>query len=146
MHLIKPGIEAVQAKVPLPIAVYDDVLARRAVAVTPEGGRIAIAAMHQTPLEPAKKAVLAAAAQAGKTIAAETICLDAARMCLEETGRTDLADSYVERFLREHQAEYGAFVIPQVPLTRIMCRLRDLRTPVFDSMEPFVDELAGVTP
>lgn len=75
---------------------------------------------------------------------AETICLDAAQACLKETGSTNMADGYVERFLREHQTEYGAFVIPQVPLTRVMCRLRDMQTPVFDSMEPFIDELAGI--
>lgn len=47
-NLIKPGIERVQAEVALPIIVYDDVLARRAVAATPDGGKIAVVAMHQT--------------------------------------------------------------------------------------------------
>lgn len=52
-----------------------------------------------------------------------------------------MADVYFERYLREHQDEYSAYVIPQVPLTRIMPKIRDMKTPVFDSMEPFVDKL-----
>ena len=49
--LVKPGIEKVREKVPMPIIVYDDVQAERAVAVTPEGGKIAVIAMKDTPLE-----------------------------------------------------------------------------------------------
>lgn len=47
---------------------------------------------------------------------------------LAETGNTDLADRYFERYLRQHQKEYDAYVIPQVPLTRLMPRI---------SAEPF---------
>lgn len=51
----------------LPILVYDDVLARRAVVVTPEGGKIAVAAMNTAALGPTKLAVESAAKQAEKT-------------------------------------------------------------------------------
>ncbi len=139
---IKPGIEKVQEKVPLPIVVYDDVLARRAVAAVPEGGRIAVIAMKKAPLEMTRQAVEAAALKAGKKVTVETICVQSAADCLAETGSTELADGYMERYLRAHQKEYGAYVIPQVPLTRMMPKLRDMTTPVFDSIEPFVDELA----
>lgn len=70
--------------------------------------------------------------------------MDAAKNCLAETGGTDLADQYFERWLRANQHKYGAYILPQVPLTRLKPRLRDMGTPVFDSMEPFVDELAKV--
>ncbi len=99
-------------------------------------------AIKETPLEPSRQAVLAAARQAGKEVSVCKLCIEAAQHCLEETERTDWADAYVERFLRKHAGEYHAFVIPQVPLTRLMPRLRDLPTPVFDSMEPFVEALA----
>ncbi len=115
-NLIKPGVALAQTMVPQPIVVYDDVQARQA--------------------------VLAAARQAGKEVSVCKLCIEAAQHCLEETGRTDWADAYVERFLRKHAGEYHAFVIPQVPLTRLMPRLRDLPAPVFDSMEPFVEALA----
>ena len=141
-NLIKPGVALAQTMVPQPIVVYDDVQARRAVAVTPPGGKIAVVAMKETPLEPSRQAVLAAARQAGKEVSVCKLCIEAAQHCLEETGRTDWADAYVERFLRKHAGEYHAFVIPQGPLTRLMPRLRDLPTPVFDSMEPFVEALA----
>lgn len=139
---IKSGIEKVQKSVALPILVYDDVLARRAVAATPNGGRIAVAAMNTAALGPTKLAVKSAAQQAEKNIEVETICVEAAKSCLEETGSTELADQYFERWLRENQQKYSSFVLPQVPLTRLMPRLRDMETPVFDSMKPFVDELA----
>ena len=139
--LIKPGIESVREKVALPIIVYDDVQAERAVAVTPEGGKIAVIAMKTTPLEPGRKAVLEAAQRAGKHVQVETICVESAAKCLQETGNTELADVYFERYLRENQNNYSAYVIPQIPLTRLMPKLRDMRTPVFDSMEPFVDKL-----
>ena len=139
--LVKPGIEAVRRQVPLPIIVYDDVQAERAVDVVPEGGKIAVIAAKTTPLEPGRTAVEEAAERAGKSVQIETICVESARNCLAETGRTDLADVYFERYLREHQGEYHAFVIPQVPLTRLMPALRDLKIPAFDSMEPFVDKL-----
>lgn len=61
---------------------------------------------------------------------------------MAEIGSTELADQDFERWLRTNQQKYSAFVLPQVPLTRLMPRLRDMATPVFDSMEPFVDELA----
>ena len=48
-------------------AAEDDVLARRAVAVTPEGGKIAVAAMNTAALGPTKLAVESAAKQAEKT-------------------------------------------------------------------------------
>lgn len=48
---VKPGIEAVRRKVPLPIIVYDDVQAERAVSVTPHGGTVAVLAMWETSLE-----------------------------------------------------------------------------------------------
>ncbi len=139
---IKPGIAEVQKRVSLPIVVYDDVLAERAVAASPEGGKIAVIAMKEAPLEAAKQAVLEAADRAGKSVRVEKICVKAARDCLRETGDARLADEYFERYLRSHDSEYSAFVIPQVPLTRIMPRIRDLNTPVFDSMEPFVERLA----
>lgn len=139
--LVKPGIEAVRHQVPRPIIVYDDVQAERAVNIVPDGGKIAVIAMRTTPLEPGRLAVSEAAARAGKSVWIETICVESAKSCLEETGKTDLADAYFERYLREHQGEYNAFVIPQVPLTRIMPAIRDLKTPVFDSMEPFIDKL-----
>lgn len=144
-NLVKPGIEEVQRKVPLPIVVYDDVQAERAVAVTPDGGKIAVIAMKETPLEPSRKAVMEAARRAGKQITIEKICVESARNCLLETGNIELADGYMECYLREHQCDYGAYVIPQVPLTRIMPRIRDMTTPVFDSMEPFMEELAKGT-
>lgn len=140
-NLVKPGIEKVQQQVPLPIVVYDDVQAERAVAVTPDGGKIAVIAMKETPLEPSRKAVRKAACRAGKNVVIEKICVESARDCLLETGNIELADGYMERYLREHQKEYSAFVIPQVPLTRIMPKIRDLATPVFDSMEPFLEYL-----
>lgn len=62
---------------------------------------------------------------------------------LAEIGNTDLADRYFERYLRQHQKEYDAYVIPQVPLTRLMPRLRDMEAPVFDSIEPFIDKLVN---
>ena len=139
---IKGGIDKVQEKVSLPILVYDDVLAERAVAVTPDGGKIAVAAMNRAAPGPAKLALEAAANRAGKRIEVETIFLETAKNCLDETGSTELADQYVERWLRVNQEKYSAFILPQVPLTRLMPRLRDMDTPVFDSMEPFVDELA----
>lgn len=139
--LVKPGIEKVRCQVPLPIIVYDDVQAERAVAVTPDGGKIAVIAMKDEPLEPSRKAVREAAERAGKSVQVDTICVMSAKRCLEETRRQDLADAYFERYLREHQGEYDAFVIPQVPLTRIMPVIRDLKTPVFDSMEPFIERL-----
>ena len=139
--LVKPGIEKVREKVPMPIIVYDDVQAERAVAVTPEGGKIAVIAMKDTPLEPSKKAVLEASVRAEKNIAVETICVESAKNCLAETGSEALADEYFIRYLRENRDRYSAFVIPQVPLSRIMVKIRDLKTPVFDSMEPFVDKL-----
>ena len=139
---IKGGIEKVQESVALPILVYDDVLARRAVAVTPEGGKIAVAAMNTAALGPTKLAVEFAARQVGKNIEVEPACVEAAKNCLAETGSTELADQYFERWLRTNQQKYSAFLLPQVPLTRLMPRLRDMATPVFDSMEPFVDELA----
>ena len=139
---IKGGIEKVQESVALPILVYDDVLARRAVAVTPEGGKIAVAAMNTAALGPTKVAVEFAARQAGKNIEVEAVCVEAAKNCLAETGSTELADQYFERWLRANQQKYSALVLPQVPLTRLVPRLRDMETPVFDSMEPFVDELA----
>ncbi len=141
---IKGGMEKVQEKVALPIAVYDDVLARRAVAVTADGGTICVAAMNTAALGPTKLAVEAAAQQAGKHIEVEIVCVEAAKNCPAETGSTDLADQYFERWLRANQQKYSAFVLPQVPLTRLKPRLRDMGTPVFDSMEPFVDELAKV--
>ena len=140
-NLIKPGIEEVQKRVSLPIVVYDDVLANRALEVTPDGGRIAVIAMNTLPLDPAKRAVEAAAQKAGKQVEISTICVETAKICLAETGSAELADAYMERYLRKHQKEYSAYIIPQVPMTRIMPRLRDMETPVFDSMEPFVDEL-----
>lgn len=85
--------------------------------------------------------MLAAAKRVGKEVIVEKVCLNAAYQCLRETGNTDLADAYVERYLRENQSRYHAFVIPQAPLTRMMPRLRDMTTPVFDSMEPFLDRL-----
>lgn len=139
--LIKPGIEGVRKEVELPIIVYDDVQAERAVAVTPDGGKIAVIAMKETPLEPGKKAVLEAAQRAGKTVSVEKICVEAAQKCFQETGSNEMADIYFERYLREHQGEYSTYVIPQVPLTRIMPKLRDMSTPVFDSLEPFIDKL-----
>lgn len=99
-------------------------------------------AMKETPLAPGRLAVEQAARQAGKGVVIDTICVEAAANCLKETGDTDLADQYFRRWLRRHQGEYSAFVIPQVPLTRIMPHIRDLETPVFDSMEPFLAELA----
>ncbi len=141
-NLVKPGIEEVQKQVPLPIVVYDDVQAERAVSVTPDGGKIAVIAMKETPLKPSKQAVQEAARRAGKNVVIEKICVESARNCLLETGNIELADTYMERYLREHQKEYSAFVIPQVPLTRIMPRIRDMATPVFDSMEPFLEYLA----
>ncbi len=51
-NLVKPGIGDVQAE--------------RVVAVTPDGGRIAVIAMKETPLEPSRKAVMEAARRAGK--------------------------------------------------------------------------------
>lgn len=140
--LVKPGIEKVQAKVPVPIVVYDDVQARLAVAATPVDGCIGVVAMKETPLAPSKLAVEQAARQAGKRVMVQTICVESAANCLKETGDTALADQYFERWLRRYQEAYSAFVIPQVPLTRIMPRIRDLETPVFDSMEPFMKELA----
>lgn len=139
---IKSGIAVVQERVARPILVYDDVLAQRAVAVTPDGGKICIAAMNTAAPGPAKLAVEAAAQKAGKRVEAETILLEAAQNCLKETGSTELADQYVERWLRSNQHKYSAIILPQVPLTRLMPRLRDMDTPVFDSMEPFVDQLA----
>ena len=139
---IKGGVEKVQESVAPPILVYDDVLARRAVAVTPEGGKIAVAAMNTAALGPTKLAVEFAARQAGKNIEVEPICVETAKNCLAETGSTELADQDFERWLRANQQKYSAFVLPQVPLTRLMSRLRDMETPVFDSMKPFVDELA----
>ena len=138
---IKGGIAKVQEQVGKPILVYDDVLAKRAVAVTPDGGKIAVAAMNTAALGPTRLAVESAARQAGKNIEVETICVEAAKNCMEETGSTELADQYFEHWLRANQQKYSAFVLPQVPLTRLMSRLRDMETPVFDSMEPFVDEL-----
>ena len=137
---IKPGIEKVQEKVALPIIVYDDVLAERAVAVTPDGGKIAAAAMNTAAPGAAKLAVEAAAKRAGKQIQVDAICLEAAKNCLAETGSTELADQYMERWLRANREGYSAFILPQVPLTRMMPRLRDMETPVFDSMEPFIDD------
>lgn len=139
---IKPGIEKVQEKVSLPIRVYDDVLAERAVAVTPDGGKIAVAAMNTAAPGPAKLAVEAAAKRAGKKIEVETVVWEAAKKCLGETGNIEWADQYAERWLRENQGKYSAFILPQVPLTRMMPKLRDMQTPVFDSIEPFIDELA----
>lgn len=139
---IKPGIEKVQEKVTLPITVYDDVLAERGVAVTPDGGTVAVAAMNTAAPGPTKLAVEIYAKQVGKQVNVETVFLEKAKNCLEETGSTDLADQYMERWLRANQHKYSAYILPQVPLTRIMPRLRDMDTPVFDSMEPFVDELA----
>lgn len=115
---IKSGIAQVQEQVERPIFVYGNVLAKRAVAVTADGGIICVAAMNTAPLGPTRLAAEAAARQAGKRIEVETVCVEAAKNCLAETGSTDLADQYMERWLR------------------------DMDTPVFDSMEPFVDELA----
>lgn len=70
---IKSGIEKVQESVALPIWVYDDVLARRAVDITPEGGKIAVAAMNTAALGPTKEAVEFAAKQAGKNIEVEAV-------------------------------------------------------------------------
>lgn len=142
-NLVKPGIEEVQRQVSLPIVVYDDVQAERAISVTPEGGKIAVIAMKETPLEPSRQAVQNAAYKAGKNVIIDKICVESARNCILETGSSDLADAYMERYLREHQTEYSAFVIPQVPLTRIMPKIRDLTTPVFDSMEPFLEYLVN---
>ncbi len=142
-NLVKPGIEKVRKQVPLPIVVYDDVQAEYAVTVTPDGGKIGVIAMRETPLEPSKRAVEDAARRAGKKIHIEKICVESARSCLRETGDIQLADAYFERCLREHQAEYHAFVIPQIPLTRLMPKIRDMKTPVFDSMEPFLEQLVN---
>ena len=139
--LVKPGIEKVRPFVSAPIICYDDVQAEKAVEVTPNGGRIAVIAMNTASLAPSEKAVHEAAARAGKKAEVTTICVEAARECLAETGRADIADQYFERYLREHQDAYHAFVIPQIPMTRIMPKIRDLRTPVFDSIEPFLDRL-----
>lgn len=139
---IKSGIAKVQEQVARPILVYDDVLAKRAVSITVDGGAICMAAMNTAALGPTKLAVEVAARQAGKHIKVETVCVEAAKNCLAETGSADLADQYMERWLRANQHKYSAILLPQVPLTRLMPRLRDMDTPVFDSMEPFVDELA----
>lgn len=140
--LVKPGIEKVRERVSLPILVYDDVQAERAVAVTPNGGKIAAIAMNTASIGPSKKAIEEAALRAGKQIEVEAICVESGKAALAETGDTEIADGYFERYLREHQHEYSAYVIPQVPLTRIMPKIRDMETPVFDSMEPFVEALA----
>ena len=142
--LVKPGIEQVRPLVPVPIVCYDDVQAERAVASVPDGGKIAVIAMNTASLAPSQKAVYEAAARAGKSVEAVTICVEDGRKCLAETGSTDLADAYFERYLRAHQEEYYAFVIPQIPLSRIMPKIRDLRTPVFDSIEPFLDHLVNL--
>ncbi len=142
--LVKPGIETVRSLVSKPILCYDDVQAERAVASVPDGGKIAVIAMNTASLAPSQKAVYEAAERAGKTVETVTICVESGRKCLAETGSTDMADAYFERYLREHQEEYHAFVIPQIPLSRIMPKIRDLRTPVFDSIEPFLDQLANL--
>jgi len=111
-------------------------------AVTPDGGKIAVATMNTAAPGPAKLAVEAAAKRAGKSVEVETVFWEKAKNCLEETGSAEVADQYAERWLRANQEKYSAFILPQVPLTRMMPRLRDMATPVFDSMEPFVDELA----
>ncbi len=141
--LVKPGIEKVRSLVPKPIVCYDDVQAEQAVAAVPDGGKIAVIAMNTASLAPSQKAVYEAAERAGKNVEAVTICVESGRQCLAQTGSTDLADAYFERYLREHQDAYHAFVIPQIPLSRIMPKIRDLRTPVFDSIEPFIDSLVN---
>lgn len=141
--LVKPGIEKVRPLVSKPVLCYDDVQAERAVAAVPDGGKIAVIAMNIASLAPSQKAVYEAAERAGKTVEAVTICVEDGRKCLAETGSTDMADTCFERYLREHQNEYHAFVIPQIPLSRIMPKIRDLRTPVFDSIEPFIDRLVN---
>ena len=139
--LVKEGIDEIRPLVPVPIIVYDDAAAFRAVEVCPDGGRIAVIAMKRTPLPLAADAVRKAAARAGKTVAIEEIVAEAAAGALAETGSETAADEYFIRYLREHQDDYAAFVVPQVPLSRIMPYIRDMRTPVFDSMEPMLDRL-----
>lgn len=141
--LVKPGIEKVRPLVSKPILCYDDVQAERAVAAVSDGGKIAVIAMNITSLAPSQKAVYEAAERAGKNVEAVTICVESGRNCLAETGSTDMADAYFERYLREHQDEYHAFVIPQIPLSRIMSKIRDLRRPIFYSIEPFIDRLVN---
>ena len=139
--LVKEGIDEIRPLVPVPIIVYDDAAAFRAVEACPDGGTVAVIAMKKTPLPLAADAVNKAAARAGKTVRVEQIVVEAAAEALRETGDEALADVYFERYLRAHQDRYAAYLIPQVPLSRIMPRIRDLRTPVFDSMEPLLDRL-----
>ena len=139
--LVKGGIDEIRPYIPVPVIVYDDAAAYRAVEVCPEGGTIAVIAMKNMPLPLAADAVNKAAARAGKNVCVKQIVVKAAAEALRETGSEEIADAYFERYLREHQDEYAAYVVPQVPLSRIMPRVRDMRTPVFDSMEPLLDRL-----
>ena len=144
--LVKEGIDQIRPLVPVPVIVYDDAAAFRAVEACPDGGTIAVIAMKYTPLPLAADAAEKAAARAGKNVRIEQIVVKAAAEALRETGDERLADTYFERYLREHQDKYSAYLIPQVPLSRLMPRLRDMRVPVFDSMEPLLDRLIRHAP
>ncbi|MCD8075092.1 MAG: hypothetical protein LUF27_08655 [Lachnospiraceae bacterium] len=141
--LVKGGIETVRPQVPVPVIVYDDAAVERAIEVTPDGGRIAVIAMKKTPLPLAADAAGSAAKRAGKTIWVDQIVVESAAECLRETKNQALADEYFIRYLREHQDSYSAYVVPQVPLSRIMPMVRDMKTPVFDSMESLLDGLVN---
>ena len=139
--LVKEGIDDVRVQVPIPIIIYDDAAAERAVAVTPDGGRIAVAAMKQTPLPLGAQAVQQASKRAQKTILVDQICVTPQAYSSPAACGGFTEDDVFIAWLKTHQDAYSAFVIPQVPLSRIMPRIRDMTTPMFDSMGPFLDRL-----
>ena len=127
--LVKEGIDDVRKHVSVPVFVYDDEAVKKAVSVSKDGDTIAIIALRKTPLPIAAKSCEKEIQLSRKNIHAEQIVVE---------GGSD--DSFVQ-YLHEHQNLYSAYVVPQVPLSRVMPQLRDLSIPVYDSMEYLLEVL-----
>ena len=140
--LVKDGIDTVRKSVSIPVAVYDDAAVEKAVRVSGDGDTIAVIAMRNLPLPIAAAACEKEIARSGKKLFVKQIMVEEAAECLKETGDEKLADDLFVKYLQENQHQYSAYVIPQVPLSRLMPRLRSMETPVFDSMKTLLDVLA----
>ena len=139
--LVKDGMDAVRRSVSIPVAVYDDAAVRKAVEVSRDGDTVAIIAMKRTPLPIAAAACEREIAQSGKRVRVEQVVVEDATECLRQTGDEEAADACFIRHLVEHQAGYSAYVIPQVPLSRLLPGFGGVNIPVYDSMGTLLDVL-----
>ena len=135
--LVKEGMDTVRKNANVPSVVYDDVAVEKAVELSDDGDTIAIIAMKEPPLPIAALACEKAIQKSGKDIKIQQIVVEEAAKCPDP----ELADQCFIQYLENHQEKYSAYVIPQVPLSRLMPSLRNMETPVFDSMETLLDGL-----